>query len=340
MLGDSPKTIGYGVASITKKKGPQHLFEKFDCQKSDIFLGNLECVVSSLGIDVNNIDTLEMRASPEVIDELKKIGINILSVANNHINQHGPEVYEDTINTLRNKLIKVIGVKPVDGNETRLHSESICCEINGVKLCFAGYSMEKERYYPNDIRYSKVNSAQIIHDVTLLKEGNDHVIVSIHWGDEFVKIPNPEIISIAHKIIDAGASIILGHHPHVIQPVENYNDKIIAYSLGNFVTDMLWNPITKQGILLEIYLDKGGVYLSRTAVIETNEYCQPYIGHQNAEDILVNCIESIPNYNEYRKSQARNNRVACYRYILKNITKYKAKLFLQMIGKVLKNIID
>jgi hypothetical protein len=68
----------------------------------------------------------------------------------------------------------------------------------------------------------------------------------VHWGEEFVPIPSPSERGIAHAMIEAGAGIVVGHHPHVLREVETYQGGVIAYSLGNFIGDMIWNPLTRE----------------------------------------------------------------------------------------------
>lgn len=83
--------------------------------------------------------------------------------------------------------------------------------------------------------------------------------MSLHWGNEYIHYPSISQIKLAHKIIDAGIDIIIGHHPHVIQPVERYKNGVIFYSLGNFLFDMLWSKKVRHGMIAKIKFDKESI---------------------------------------------------------------------------------
>lgn len=99
-----------------------------------------------------------------------------------------------------------------------------------------------------------------IKDIKLAKQHSDFVIISLHWGIENVFYPSPKQIDLAHKLIDSGATIILGHHPHVVQGIEKYKNGLIAYSLGNFQFDPSdsYSP-NSQSFILTIELTKNGL---------------------------------------------------------------------------------
>jgi poly-gamma-glutamate synthesis protein (capsule biosynthesis protein) len=91
---------------------------------------------------------------------------------------------------------------------------------------------------------------QTLADIRLARPLADLVIVCPHWGVEYAPKPSHSQVELAHQMIDAGADMIVGSHPHVVQPLENYHDRWIAYSLGNFVFDQE-NPATHRGLMLK-----------------------------------------------------------------------------------------
>jgi poly-gamma-glutamate capsule biosynthesis protein CapA/YwtB (metallophosphatase superfamily) len=114
----------------------------------------------------------------------------------------------------------------------------------------------------------------------------DRVIVSLHWGIEYMPIPAPSQIDIAHGIIDAGSSVVLGHHPHVLQGIEEYNGAVIAYSLGNFVFST-WLPETRSSVILSISLDKEGpVKFDIVPVIINGEWQPVPVSGDEAQKIM------------------------------------------------------
>ncbi len=84
----------------------------------------------------------------------------------------------------------------------------------------------------------------------------DFIIFSFHWGNEYVTWPSPAQVDLAHELIDNGVNIIIGHHPHVVQPVENYHGGIIIYSLGNFLFDMFWSKNVRNGMYVDLVLNE------------------------------------------------------------------------------------
>ena len=104
---------------------------------------------------------------------------------------------------------------------------------------------------------------------------NDIVIVSFHFGEEYKKQPNNYQKSVAHKAIDYGADLVVGHHPHVIEPIEAYKDKYIAYSLGNFVFDQHFSKDTMEGLVLKATVENKKITQVSSDKIVINKYYQP-----------------------------------------------------------------
>jgi poly-gamma-glutamate synthesis protein (capsule biosynthesis protein) len=252
MLGDLPMCNGFGVGSTIKKYGSKFIFEKIkDELLGDIVFGNLESVLSDKNKNVYSINSMSLRGSSKSVEGLKYAGFNILSLANNHSLEHGYEALYDTVDLLNNNDITPLGV----GRKKEIARKPAVFNIKNKKIAFLGYCLR-----PDKTAYISIkNKEEILKDIEEIKRNVDHVILSLHWGDEFVQIPAPWQIDFAHKLIDNGASIILGHHPHVLQGIEEYNGGIIAYSLGNLVFDM-WHEDEKIGGILKIYLGEDIEY--------------------------------------------------------------------------------
>jgi poly-gamma-glutamate synthesis protein (capsule biosynthesis protein) len=235
MLGDHPICIGHGVGSKIKKEGAKYIFQHVRglLNEADIAFGNLEAVLSKKNLNEKDVNSASLRAMPESADGLTYAGFNVLSLANNHIMEHGKEALLDTMNILRKNGIKYVG------------PEDVVLSIRGTKVVFLAYCLLDE---PGTC--CKAESSEIIENVKRVKSKADIVIVSLHWGDEFIHKPSRYQVKLAHEIIDSGANIILGHHPHVLQGVEMYNGGLIAYSLGNFVFDM-WQEKMRESVILK-----------------------------------------------------------------------------------------
>lgn len=246
MLGDLPMCNGFGVGSTIKKNGSKFIFEKIKDELSgDIVFGNLESVLSDRNKNIYSINSMSLRGSSKSVEGLKYAGFNILSLANNHSLEHGYEALYDTIELLNDNNILPLGV----GRKKEVARKPAVFNIKNKKIAFLGYCLRPDKTAYRSIK----NKEEILKDIEEIKRKMDHIILSLHWGDEFVQFPAPWQIDFAHKLIDNGVSIILGHHPHVLQGIEEYNGGIIAYSLGNFVFDM-WHEDEKIGGILKIYL--------------------------------------------------------------------------------------
>jgi len=154
------------------------------------------------------------------IERLRSIGVTMVNIANNHIYDCLASGYISTKKYLDDAGILYIGDMPIE-------KSFVTQEIDGKKLAFVGI----------DETIESIPIVDFYPIIEKLKEDNDYVIVSIHWGTEYSLIATDRQVNIGHALIDSGADVVFGHHPHVIEPVEVYKGKAIFYSLGNFVFD-------------------------------------------------------------------------------------------------------
>lgn len=203
-------------------------------EEVDIVFGNLECPLSKDGVIRADKGSI-LYAPPDSINALKYLNYNILSIGNNHINDYGEGGLIKTIEILKNEKIPFFGA----GRNLEEANREVIIEKNGLKICFLGYTTD-EKHVKSII--ANANTAgcvfydfkKIKEDIEKLKTQSDIICISLHWGYEYYQYPSPEQVELAHQIIDAGAHIVIGHHPHIIQGFERYKHGIIFYSLGNF----------------------------------------------------------------------------------------------------------
>lgn len=220
-----------------------------DLKKADIVFGNLE---SMIGIMKKNEKPYYKKnynflAVPESAKALKDAGFTILNLANNHAKDYGPKRIISTRNYLKEAGLSYFGA----GGNLKEARQVTVVEEKGTKFAFLGYGIA----HSNDV-YAAGERAGIVPfyrnylkaDIANAKLVADVVIVSIHWGKEYEAKPIERQVKLAHDIIDYGADIILGHHPHVTQSVEFYKEKPIIYSMGNFLFDQKEGR-TKGGML-------------------------------------------------------------------------------------------
>ncbi|MBI2645116.1 AmmeMemoRadiSam system protein B [Candidatus Uhrbacteria bacterium] len=223
-------------------------------KSADILFGNLESPISARGKNVGSI--YSFRADPRAFNALALAGFDALSVANNHIGDWGREAMEDTIGGLLKENIQSVGGGL---SEKEAHSAKIFF-VNEESFGFLGYTAVGSK--PWEARSGRAGIAiydkkKMVRDITAAKKLAQTVIVSLHFGDEYKLYSNRFQQDAAHAAIDAGATLVIGHHPHVIEETEIYHGGLIAYSLGNFIFDQFFSKETRHGAVLTVYIKEG-----------------------------------------------------------------------------------
>lgn len=243
--------LSRSVGELMAKKGDYNLpfVNIADFLKSaDLTFANLENPVSSRGINVGS--KYSFRADPKTIQGLKFAGIDIVSIANNHMWDYGREAFLDTMTHLTEAGINFTG----GGHNSEEAHHPIIKDVRGTKVAFLAYTefLQSVIAGANSAGITRWSMDQMKKDIVAAQEKSDLVVVSFHWGDEYQTKHNLKQEQFAKAAIDAGADLIIGHHPHVIQEIEQYKDGWIAYSLGNFVFDQNFSKETMLGLALEV----------------------------------------------------------------------------------------
>lgn len=249
------------------------LFEKLEIlKKSDIVFANLEGTASDQGADLKNLYSFRM--DPSVVPALKGAGISILSIANNHIGDWGRPAYIDTLARLKENEILYTG-----GGNNKMEAETpAIIEKYGIKIGFLGFSDVGPNWMEAGINKSGqllANDPRFEEIIQNASKQVDYLVVSFHFGDEYKEKHNARQEYLAHRAVDNGAKIVIGHHPHVIEDTEIYKNSFIAYSLGNFVFDQSWSKPTMLGMILEIKLSRNGETAVKKNTIQLNSAFQP-----------------------------------------------------------------
>lgn len=253
-----------------------------ELKNSDIVFTNLEGTVSDKGKDLGSVYSFRMH--PIVIPTMKEAGIDIVSIANNHVGDWGRASYEDMINRLQQDELLYTG----GGINSFAAEQPTIIEKNDMKIGFLGFADNGPGYLEASMDKAGFLSAKNPRFAEIIKSASeqvDYLVVSFHWGDEYKQIHNARQAYLAHTAIDNGAKIIAGHHPHVIQDTEVYKQGYIAYSLGNFIFDQYFSPETMQGMWLEAKLSKDGSLTTKKNIIKLNRSFQPdkiELGEENA----------------------------------------------------------
>jgi gamma-polyglutamate biosynthesis protein CapA len=341
-LGDAAQGVGAGVHSRFERvrtRNPRYPFEHtaplFD--GAAIVFGNLETVVSHHGLDRRSAASMEMRGHPEAAQRLRDAGFTLLNVANNHIMQHGPAAFADTVDALRRSGIAVAG------EAAPSHRECVpqLLTVRGVRVAVLAFAFEPDKYWKGPVDYAFGPDCDIVRQVTLAKQANDIVICSVHWGVEFVPHPAQAEQELGRRILDAGGDLVIGHHPHVPRRVERYGRGVIAYSLGNFVFDQLWNRWLRTGLVLRVRLSKAGVVGFSTDWVWIDDDYQPRPmkdEHRRATAQAFDALQHPPAWasrnDEYEREYERlvaRNRYESYRHFVRNVTRRPVTYTLQTL---------
>ncbi len=261
-------------SSVNKNFGGDYssLFEKMGVlKKSDIVFANLEGPASDKGTDGKNLYSFRM--DPSVVPALKGAGISILSVANNHVGDWGRAAYIDTLLRLTENEILYTG----GGTKDEAENPTII-EKYGMKIGFLGFSDVGPNHMAvtdDKIGLLLANNPRFDEIIKNASEQVDYLIVSFHWGDEYKTKHNARQEELAHRAVDNGARVIIGHHPHVAEDTEVYKNGFIAYSLGNFIFDQKFSTNTMQGMMLELKLGRDGGMTTKKDTIKLNSVFQP-----------------------------------------------------------------
>ncbi len=218
---------------------------------ADITFGNLESVISDKGRNVGSI--YSFRADPTVVEGLVWAGFDVLSLANNHSFDWTYAALMDTVERLRKVSILPVGA----GLSYEEANAAQIVEKNGIRVGWYAFT----NLTPQREGLSVFDESKSIERIrTERKEKDlDRVIVSMHWGDEYQTQSNDLQKRIAHALADGGVDIIVGHHPHVAQEVEWYNDTLILYSLGNFVFDQNFSEETMKGMAVKVTISEDDI---------------------------------------------------------------------------------
>lgn len=243
------------VRAQINENGTEYLWEmvKEYFQNDDITIGNLETSITTRGTKWED-KKYNFRSDPKNLITMKESGIDVLTLGNNHTLDYGYEGLLDTLEYLDKSDIKRVG----GGKNKKEAMEGVIIDKDGLKVAVLSFSrvVPDVRWYATDKRPGIVGAYdphinEVIAKIEEIKKESDVVILSIHWGIERSIEPRKEEVALAKKLIDAGADVIMGHHPHVLQGVEIYKGKPIFYSLGNFMFGKR-NDITAETMIAQV----------------------------------------------------------------------------------------
>jgi hypothetical protein len=239
-------------------------------QKSDLVFINLEspfvpgCMVT--------VEGMKFCGDERTVEGLAYAGVGVASLANNHAGNYGEEGVKNTVTLLANHTIASVGL-----------GQPVVKIVKNKKFGFLGY---------NDIGASNAgitaaDTEKIKADIKSLRPTVDYLIVTFHWGTEYVSDPTSRQKEVAHTAIDAGADVIIGNHPHWVQGVEQYKGKFITYAHGNYVFDQMWSQETREGVLGRYTFTDAGLINVQFFPVIIEDYSQPRFASEGESKTIL-----------------------------------------------------
>ena len=265
-------------------------------QNSAYVVANVECPLTGGGVSVDS--SLTHASDPRAIDCLKRLNANIWSIANNHIMDCGTNGLADTLEYAKENNCMVFGA---GSNKREAAKPVFLKEAGGIGIFGVTYKVddyvEADEEKPGCIMYTDAET--IRSTIQSIKENNRWCIIIAHAGEEFSSIPLPVVRKQYRKFLEYGADIVIGHHPHVTQNYETVGEKIIFYSLGNFIFDTNYQRIqnhTQFGMLVKLHLDRESFHWEHMPIYIDREHQRVIPG----ECPHIFCDISSKEYNRLR----------------------------------------
>lgn len=254
--------VGRHVGEIIAQQGMSYPFVHVApiLHSADLAFGNMESPLTTAPRVAGGYD---LRADPTLAEAVALAGFDLLSVANNHATDNGRPGLLETIQVLADWGMASVGC----GENLEAAQGPWRTEINGLRLAFFAYEGLRATYQASASAAGCMwlDPETAGRAIAQARSDSDLIIVSVHWGEEYHSLPNAYQQRVAQQLADAGADIIIGHHPHVVQPVEWVRGKdrahptLVAYSLGNFLFDQWFSEETMQSAVLLVVAGQDGV---------------------------------------------------------------------------------
>ena len=263
-----------GVAQVMGKHGADYPFSgtKSIISKADIAICNLECPLSTRGYPRKT--RFLFRADPSYAKTLSRNGFDVACLANNHTQDYGRDAMLDT-----KRFLEGAGITAVGAGINRDEAVGVRVIIkNGLRVGFLSYKDVRDMgvvALADLPSVAGVDMGNLKAEVKRAKSVCDVLVVSFHWGSEYMRYPSERQQMIAHICIDNGADLVLGHHPHVLQTKETYRGKPIVYSLGAFVWDGIL-PDTRKSEICLFKLGKSSAKIAKVVKVRIKN-CRPEV---------------------------------------------------------------
>lgn len=257
-------------------------------QKPDLLIANQESIPGGEKLGISSYPAFN---SPyEIVDAIMDAGVDLVSTANNHALDKGEKGILSSISYYENKQLPYVGTFKDVNDQQKIRVQS----VNGIKIAVLAYTYGTNGIpVPDgkDYLVNLINKDTILSELKRARQVADLVILNLHWGIEYNRQPNEDQKMLAKLFTDGGADIILGHHPHVLQPVEKFHtrdgrDAYVIYSLGNFLSGQMWD-YKDIGGMIEFKVSKNILKNEKQIKIEDRQFHPTYVANQNLRQYRV-----------------------------------------------------
>ncbi len=268
-------------------------------QEGDLVVGNLETTLAGEDMYYTGYPAFN---SPEALaHNLKDAGFDLVFTANNHCLDRGEKGVLRTIEHLEKAGLGFIGTARSQGERDRF----LTITQNGITVVFLAYTYGTNGIpVPQGKEYlvNLMEEELIKADIKKARESADLLVVSLHWGHEYQREPDPKQTKLAEKIITWGADLVLGSHPHVLQPIEFVRTKsgregVIVNSLGNLIADQIY-PYTDSGVIVRLRYSKNESNLSLVELTGVPTWIHRYYKDGRLSFRVLPVADAIHNYEE------------------------------------------
>jgi poly-gamma-glutamate synthesis protein (capsule biosynthesis protein) len=301
-----PNTVSFGFAgdiclsleviNSVRRYGPRFPFEKVAglYERVDLVVGNLECCITEKNI-AEAPSQPPLRVPIDVADALRQSGIDVLGLANNHVMDMGVDGLRSTMRYLDDGGFRHFGA----GMTLRMAEAPLFVEASGVRLAFLGACDISNCWAREDQPgVAPLSERRLLRRVAAVKDSADLVVVCLHADLEFVRHPAPWRQRLSRRLIESGAAMVVQHHPHVCQGIEQYRDGLVAYSLGNHVFQ-----VHDSGYQMSRSGTADGVFLEVGATLRDGRRCLGATTHPLKIDSTHRPVPCDPNEAERRRRE-------------------------------------
>lgn len=265
--------LGRDVERRMEKNGDEYPFLGIRAltKHTDLTVGNFEAAIPEEHVKTED-GSYAFSVEKRKLEMLKNIGFDVLSLANNHTLDFGDEGYNHTLTVCREYALSCAG-HPLIISSSSLTYHTVGSTNVGI---FMLHTLFEE--------YATTSIKAILDELNINSEVQ---IVYVHWGAEYEAESNEQQAALARFLIDNGADLVVGHHPHVVQDIEIYNDKLIVYSLGNFIFDQYFNDEVQTGLALKLRFKEDRAIYDLIPISSVDTPAQPrLLAHDEAREYL------------------------------------------------------